>query len=76
MIGDNDYESLKDVDSDTADESLNEASVQDTNKVIKEALGRESDFDLIICATAKNLDELIDKKGHGESETSFTMDRS
>ena len=62
VIGDNDYESLKDVDSDTADESLNEASVQDTNKVIKEALGRESDFDLIICATAKNLDELIDKK--------------
>lgn len=41
VIGDNDYESLKDVDSDTADESLNEASVQDTNKVIKEALGRK-----------------------------------
>ena len=38
-----------------------ENSIQ-TNKVIKEAIGNESDFDMIICATSSNLDELIEKK--------------
>lgn len=33
-----------------------------TNKVIKETLGNESDFDLIISATSGNLDDLINKK--------------
>ena len=38
-----------------------ENSIQ-TNKVIKEAIGNESDFDMIICATSSNLDDLIEKK--------------
>lgn len=38
-----------------------ESSIK-TNKIIKEAIGNESDFDMIICATSSNLDELIEKK--------------
>lgn len=60
--GCNNYEVLKDIDSATADIALNEDNVTQTNKVIKDAIGKEEDFDLIICATAKSLDELIDKK--------------
>lgn len=33
-----------------------------TNKIIKEAIGKESDFDLIISATSSNLDDLINTK--------------
>lgn len=33
-----------------------------TNKIIKESIGNESDFDMIICATSSNLDNLIEKK--------------
>lgn len=40
-------------------ENLQEASTTATSKVIKEALGNESDFDLIISANAKDLDALI-----------------
>lgn len=43
------------------DNQQEENSIQ-TNKVIKDAIGNESDFDMIICATASNLDELIEKK--------------
>lgn len=38
-----------------------ESNVQ-TNKIIKEAIGKESDFDLIISITGSNLDALIEKK--------------
>ena len=38
-----------------------ENSVQ-TNKIIKEAIGQEADFDMILCATSTNLDDLIEKK--------------
>lgn len=38
-----------------------ENSVQ-TNKIIKETIGNEEDFDMIVCATNSNLDDLIDKK--------------
>jgi DNA repair exonuclease SbcCD ATPase subunit len=41
------------------DENQQGASAKDTNKIIKEALGNESDFDLIISANAKDLDSLI-----------------
>jgi hypothetical protein len=44
------------------DESLNGESVGQTNKVIKEAIGNEDDFDLTMCASSKSLDDLIDKK--------------
>lgn len=46
---------------DYVDNQQEENSIQ-TNKVIKEAIGNESDFDMIICATGKNLDDLIEKK--------------
>lgn len=38
-----------------------ESSIQ-TNKIIKDAIGQESDFDMVICATSANLDDLIEKK--------------
>ena len=37
-------------------------NTRETNKVIKEAIGKESDFELIMCVTGKSLDELVDKK--------------
>ena len=43
------------------DDQQEENSVQ-TNKVIKEAIGRESDFDLIMSVTDKTLDDLVEKK--------------
>lgn len=46
---------------DFVDNQQEENSIQ-TNKVIKEAIGNEDDFDMIVCATSKNLDELIDKR--------------
>ena len=39
-----------------------EESTTKTNKAIKEAIGNESDFDMIISTTSSNLDELIEKK--------------
>lgn len=43
------------------EDNKGENSVQ-TNKIIKESIGNESDFDMIICATSANLDDLIEKK--------------
>ena len=43
------------------DEQQEENSAK-TNKVIKEAIGRESDFDLIMSVSGKSLDDLIEKK--------------
>ena len=43
------------------DNEQEENSIQ-TNKAIKEAIGREDDFDLIISVTESNLDDLIKKK--------------
>ncbi len=39
-----------------------EANNVETNRVIKEAIGRESDFDLIMSVTDKTLDDLVEKK--------------
>lgn len=41
------------------DENQQGESAKATNKIIKEAIGNESDFDLIISANAKDLDSLI-----------------
>ena len=41
------------------DENQQAESTTQTNKIIKDALGNESDFDLIISANAKDLDSLI-----------------
>lgn len=46
---------------DYVDNQQEENSVQ-TNKKIKEAIGREDDFDLAMSITESNLDDLIDKK--------------
>ena len=43
-------------------EDYKEENTRQTNKVIKESIGRESDFELIMCITGKSLDELVDKK--------------
>lgn len=43
------------------EDNKGENSIQ-TNKIIKESIGNESDFDMIICATSSNLDDLIEKK--------------
>lgn len=43
-------------------ENLQEETTQKTNKIIKETIGNEKDFDLIISANAKDLDELISLK--------------
>ena len=43
-------------------ENLNDASTTKTTKAIKEAIGSEEDFDRIISANAKDLDELISMK--------------
>lgn len=48
-----------------------ESSIQ-TNKVIKEAIGNEADFDMIVCATGRNLNDLIEKK---ESERGRLLSR-
>lgn len=42
-----------------SDENLQGTSAKETSAIIKEALGNESDFDLIISANAKDLDSLI-----------------
>lgn len=46
---------------DFIDNQQEENSIQ-TNKAIKEAIGKESDFDLIMSITENTLDELIEKK--------------
>lgn len=56
IIGDN-KESLEEYV-----ENQNEENSIQTNKAIKEAIGKESDFDLIISITETNLDDLIKKK--------------
>lgn len=43
-------------------ESLQDENTAKTNKLIKEAIGNEDDFDLMISVTESNLDELINKK--------------
>ena len=40
----------------------NDDDVRKTNKVIRESIGREDDFDLIMCITGSNLDKLTDDK--------------
>lgn len=56
MVG----ESLEELE-DYVDDLQAENSIK-TNKIIKEAIGNESDFDMILCATSANLDDLIEKK--------------
>lgn len=58
LIGD-DKEELSDyVDG----ESNNGENVSETNKIIKESIGNASDFDLMICATMNNLEDIISMK--------------
>lgn len=57
IIGDT-LEKLEDVDVD----NLQGESTSQTNKVIKESIGNEDDFDLIMSVTDSTLDELVKKK--------------
>lgn len=57
IIGD-DLEELEDY----SQENCQEESTVKTNKVIKDSIGNESDFDLIMSVTDTTLDELVKKK--------------
>ena len=41
---------------------MQEENTSKTNKAIKDAIGNESDFDLIMSVTDRTLDDLVDKK--------------
>lgn len=56
------YRLLPDGNREALSENLQEASSKITSQTIKEAIGNESDFDLIISANMKDLDELISLK--------------
>lgn len=56
IIGDS-QEELEDY----AENKLEDSNAH-TNKIIKEAIGRESDFDLIMSVTESSLDDLVNKK--------------
>jgi len=43
-------------------EMENGVDVRQTNKIIKESIGKEEDFDLIMCITGSNLHDLIEEK--------------
>lgn len=58
VINDNYFE-LEDEDT---IEKQDGASTTETNKIIKESIGNERDFDLMICVSADNLKELISLK--------------
>jgi hypothetical protein len=45
---------------DGEEEELNDADAIKTTKLIKDTVGTESDFDLVVLATSRNLDSLID----------------
>jgi len=51
---------------DGEEEELNDEDAKKTTEVIKETVGTENDFDLVVLATSKNLDDLIDSTA-GES---------
>lgn len=58
------FKVLENGELDSLEDSINlqETTTKQTNKIIKEAIGNERDFDLIISASAKDLDELISLK--------------
>lgn len=53
-------------------ESLNDEDAKKTTEKLKEVIGSESDFDLMVLATSRNLDDLVDSTG---GETSKTLIR-
>jgi len=53
-------------------ESLNDEDAKKTSEKLKEVIGTESDFDLMVLATSRNLDDLVDSTG---GETSKTLIR-
>lgn len=58
VASDGNYEELDDYQA----ENLSEANTQKTNKVILDTIGNEKDFDLIISANGKDLEDLITLK--------------
>lgn len=55
-------EELADVENASSVENKAAEDGMRTNQLIKEAIGNEKDFDLTICTTAKNLDDLVEFK--------------
>ena len=56
------YRKTNDLLEELADyEQMNGESSIQTNKIIKECIGREEDFDLMMCITGTNIDELTSK---------------
>ena len=51
---------------DGEEEEMNEADAIKTTQMIKETVGSETDFDLVVLATSRNLDSLVDSSA-GES---------
>jgi hypothetical protein len=51
---------------DGEEELMNDADAKITTKLIEETVGTEKDFDLVVLATSKNLDDLVDSTA-GES---------
>ena len=66
------YEKLVDVKDDDKANNLQGESITKTNKIIKETIGSEKDFDLIVSADSKDLDELISMK---EADRGRTLSR-
>lgn len=61
VIAGDEVEELCDVDSSVMENKAGEDGSK-TNQIIKEVIGNEKDFDLTICTTAKNLDDLVEFK--------------
>lgn len=51
---------------DGEEEEMNDEDAKKTTELIKETIGTEKDFDLVVLATSKNLDDLVDSTA-GES---------
>ena len=65
-------EALDDDECEEKGRNLQGESVKKTNKIIKETIGSEKDFDLIVSANSKDLDELISMK---ETDRGRTISR-
>jgi hypothetical protein len=45
---------------DGSEESLNDVDASQTTQVIKDIIGSEKDFEMVVMATSRNLDNLVD----------------
>ena len=66
------YDKLVDIKDDNKGGNLQGESITKTNKIIKDTIGSEKDYDLIVSADSKDLDELISMK---EADRGRTLSR-